>query len=137
MHPPRRKGQSCSAGAADTLEIKIRQLQQYLHRPGQLPAAPHLFVKQAARQAAKQRSQPHRPPSLGQQIGRWRDRLVGGGSVTYYTIAIGVPAVIASLFRHIRRPAKRQLTHPQPRLSDAEAQSSIACQLCSKPQNKL
>ncbi|MEM1281124.1 MAG: hypothetical protein AAGG53_14165 [Cyanobacteria bacterium P01_H01_bin.152] len=29
-------------------DIKIRQLQQYLHCPGRIPAAPHPFVKQMA-----------------------------------------------------------------------------------------
>ncbi|MEM6452215.1 MAG: hypothetical protein AAF703_18120 [Cyanobacteria bacterium P01_D01_bin.105] len=58
--------------------IKIRQLQQYLHRPGQIPAAPHPFVKQAIKQAAKQSVYPLKPQSSASPlrwIARWRDRL--------------------------------------------------------------
>lgn len=137
MHPPMREGQSCSArGGDDNLEeIRIRQLQQYLHRPGHIPAAPHPFVKQAARH----RSQLRCPPSLGQRIGQWRDLIILGGRSTYYMMAIGIPAVIALLFRQIGRPTKRPLAHPRSRLADTEAQSSITYftyQPFSKPQNK-
>ena len=126
-------------------DIKIRQLQQYLHCPGRIPAAPHPFVKHAARQVARHRSQPQRPPSLGQRMAHWRDRLALGGGVAYDAITVGVPAAITSLFRRIGNPAKRRLTPPQPHLLDADDQAAfvqrprmgIACQLCSKPHSKL
>ena len=56
--------------------VKIRQLQQYLHRPGQIAAAPHPFVKRALKQAAKQ-SAYHLKQQYSfsplQWIARWRD----------------------------------------------------------------
>ncbi|WP_024546324.1 hypothetical protein [Picosynechococcus sp. NKBG15041c] len=50
--------------------IKIRQLQQYLHGPGRIPAGAHPFVKQAIEQASPQSS-----ASLGGQPKRGGDRL--------------------------------------------------------------
>lgn len=141
MHPPMCKEQSCSAvGGDDNLEIKARQLQHYLNRPGHIPAASHPFVKQAAKQAASHRSQLRRPPSLGQRIGRFCDRIILGGRSAYYMMAIGIPVVIALLFRQIGKPTKRSLAHPRSRSVDTEAHSSITYltyQPFSKPQNKL
>ncbi|MEO0374993.1 MAG: hypothetical protein AAF329_10290 [Cyanobacteria bacterium P01_A01_bin.17] len=137
MHPLTCKGENCSARVTGKLEIKVRQLQNYLHRPGHIPAAPHPFVKQAARQAAGHRSQLRRPLSLGQRIGWWRDRIILGGRLVCYMMAIGIPAVIALLFRQINRPTKRPLTHSRSRPADTEAHSSITCQLCPKSQHKL
>jgi hypothetical protein len=129
-------------------DIEIHQLQQYLHCPGRIPTAPHPFVKQAARQAARHQSQPQRPPSLGQCMAHWRDCLALGGGVVYDVMTVGVPAVLMLLFRRIGNPAKRRLTPPQPRLLDADDQAAIVqpprmgiagqpCQCCSKPPNKL
>lgn len=87
-------------------DIKVRQIQQYLHRPGQIPASLHPFVKHAARQATSHQSQPQRPLSQGQRMAQWRDRLVLGGGVVRDAIAIGVPWAIASLFQRIGRRAK-------------------------------
>ncbi|NEZ65057.1 hypothetical protein D0962_20145 [Leptolyngbyaceae cyanobacterium CCMR0082] len=137
MHPPTRKEQSCSAvGADNNLEIKARQLQHYLYRPGHIPAAPHPFVKQAARH----RSQLRRLPPPGQRIGWWRDRIILGGRSAYYMMVIGIPVVIALLFRQIGKPTKRALAHPRSQAVDTEARSSITYltyQPFSKPQNKL
>ncbi len=130
-----------------TSDIKTRQLQQYLHRPGRIPTAPHPFVKQVARQAAC-RSQPQRPPTLGQRMAHWRDCLALGSSTAYDVITVGVPAVLTLLFRRIGNPVKRRLILPQPRLLDADAQAAFVqpprmeitgqpCQCCSKPPNKL
>jgi hypothetical protein len=86
-------------------DIKTRQLQQYLHRPGHIPTATHPFAKQRDRQATAHQSQPH--SSLGQGVARWRDRLVVIGDVAYDAIGVGVSTVIASLFRCSGKPVKR------------------------------
>ena len=70
-------------------DLKMRHLHQHLHRLGQIPAAPHPFVKQVAEsngrirrqnQAAERGDrlsrQPQRPPSLAQHLAHWRNRLV-------------------------------------------------------------
>jgi hypothetical protein len=93
-------------------DIKIRQLQQYLHCPGRIPTAPHPFVKHAARQAARHQSHPQRPPSLGQHVAHWRDRLVLGGGVAYDVITIGVPTVIMWLFQRIGNRSKAMVDSP-------------------------
>ncbi len=79
-------------------DIKTRQLQQYLHRPGRIPTATHPFVKQRARQAVHQ-SQPH--SSLEKVVARWRNCLTVIGNVVYGAILVGVPTVIASLFQAV------------------------------------
>lgn len=125
-------------------DIKIRQLQQYLHCPGRIPTAPHPFVKHAARQAALHQRQSQRLSTLGQRMAHWRDCLALGGGVAYDVITVGVPAVITSLLRRIGDPEKRRVP-PQPRLLDADNQaafvqrprSGLACSCCSKPHNKL
>lgn len=81
-------------------DIKARQLQQYLHRPGQIPASLHPFVNHAARQA------PQRPLSQGQRMAQWRDSLALGGGAIRDAIVIGMPWAITSLFQRIGRRAK-------------------------------
>lgn len=41
--------------ASDRATVKARQLQQYLHRPGFIPASTHPFVKQIVLNQPKQR----------------------------------------------------------------------------------
>ena len=117
-------------------DIKIRQLQQYLYRPGQIPTAPHPFLKQAVRKADRQPSQPQCPPSFGQRLANWRDRLVLGGGVVYDAIVIGVPMVIASLVRCIGNLTVQRLPSTSPRRFDADDRAAIAGQLPSNPHRK-
>ena len=117
-------------------DLKIRQLQQYLHRPGQIPTAPHPFVKQAVRKADRQRSQPQFPPSFGQRLAHWRDRLLLGGGVVYGAIVISIPTAIASLVRCTVRLPMQRSTSTSPRRFDADDRAAIAGKLPSNPHHK-
>ncbi len=128
-----RKGKPRSTLDAD---LKICQLKQYLHRPGQIPTAPHPFVKQAVRKAERQRSQPQCPKDGGHRLAHWRDRLILGGGMVCGVIVIGIPMVIASLVRcTVRLPMQRR-TSTSPRRFDVDNRAAIAGQLPSNPYRK-
>ncbi|GEM_PF-2784965 len=78
----------------ETADIKLRQLQPYLHRPGHIPASVHPLLKQAAEAAAHRAAPRQQSPLLRLRMGR---------------------DAIVSLLRLIGRPIRRQSFHPPPR----------------------
>lgn len=108
-------------------DLKIRHLQQHLHRLGQIPAAPHPFVKQAAEQGDRLDRQPQHPPSLAQHLAHWRNRLV--------------QRIGNSIEHSIEHSIEQQWTVPSPQHFDADFeadnQAAITSQLPSDPHRKL
>ncbi len=99
-------------------DIKIRQLQQYLHCPGRIPTAPHPFVKQMALKQPNSRQSEHRLRNLLAVI-------LTGFIVLSLLGASSLVKPLALLFgRSVERPHRDHQIYPLPEFSMSVKESS-------------